>query len=86
MKNTWFTGVAKNDPSSREERRQVVLSGKPALDVLTQILSRRVQEKQRTRDSEEFQSEYQYSVHQAKCAGELRALRDVLSLLDLKEE
>ena len=84
MKNTWFKGARSN--VDKETRRAEVLAAKPALKVLSVYLRDKIQETQNKRDSAEYHSEFQYSMHQARSAGEINALRNVLVLLDIKEE
>ena len=79
MKNTWYRGCRSD--LDRKQREAEVLAAKPVLDLVADWVQDRVQEEQRTRDSEEFHSEYQYSQYQARVGGKLDSYRRVLALL-----
>lgn len=79
MKNTWYRGCRSD--LDRKQREAEVLAAKPVLDIVTQWLNDRVQEEQRTRDSEEFHSEYQFSQFQSRTGGKLDAYRRCLALI-----
>ena len=84
MMNTWFKGARTKE--AREARKVEVLSARPALKVLSMYCEDRMQEVQKNRDKEEYHSEFQYSMHQARSAGELNALRKLSALLNIDEE
>ena len=79
MKNTWYRGC--KSASDRQQREAEVLAAKPVLDIVAQWMHDRVQEEQKTRDSEEFHSEYQFSQYQARVGGKLDAYRRCLALI-----
>lgn len=84
MKNTWFRGA--RDSKAREQRRSEVLAAEPALKVLSMYVQDQIRDTQRTRDSEEFHSEFQYAQNQARAAGKIDALRNMLSIIQIKED
>jgi hypothetical protein len=85
MRTQWYKGVPKSDKKLLKERKGVILSAIPAFDVLTKILEDRIQDLQKSRDSEDVYQLPSYGFHQADHAGQIKAYRKIIDLLKLKE-
>jgi len=82
MKTVWFRGV---EEANKEERKTVVLSAANAFEVLTKILEDKIKTKEGERNTPERYNLPAYSEYQADCSGYIRALREVQSIVNLKE-
>lgn len=80
MNSDWFRGV-----KDREERKKLVISSRPILDVLKNILECRLEDLQRTRrDPKHFESP-SWAMLQADFNARERELEYLLTLLDQEE-
>ena len=83
MKTQWFKGVKED---AKTERRQIVISAAKAFEVLTEILEEKIRTKEGERNTTKCYELPAYSEYQADASGFIRALREVQSLINLKEE
>jgi hypothetical protein len=84
MRSTWFRGIRGNEELEKERRLQVVTAAK-AFEVLSDILRDKVSSKEGDRNKEELYGLPGYPFFQADASGYIRALNEVLNLIDLKE-
>lgn len=84
MKTDWFKGA--RDGKEKEERRLQVTTGAKALEILTGILEERIRLKETERNSERGYELPGYPYWQADASGYIRALREIQSLINLKEK
>jgi len=82
MKTVWFKGIKED---AKDERRQIVISAAKAFEVLTEILEEKIRTKEGERNAPARYELPAYSEYQADCSGFIRALREVQSIISLKE-
>jgi hypothetical protein len=84
MKTVWFKGA--REDKEKQERRLQILSADNAFKILTGILEEKIQEKESERNLPKNYELPGYPYFQADTSGYIRALREVQSLVDLKEK
>jgi hypothetical protein len=84
MKTAWFKGA--RDEKAKEERKLVLISAENAFKILTGILEEKIKEKESERNLPKCYEQPAYPYFQADASGFIRALREVQSLIDLKEK
>ena len=83
MKTVWFQGA--RDGKEKEERRLQIISGSKAFEILTGILEEKIKECETGRNLPKCYELPSYPYFQADASGYIRALREVQSLITLKE-
>jgi hypothetical protein len=83
MKTIWLKDVKTED--QEKERRMWVVSAVNAFSILTGILEDKIRIKEGERNSPKNYELPAYSEYQADVSGYIRALREVQSLINLKE-
>lgn len=84
MKTEWFKGV-RDDPERKEERRLQLITAYNAFVILTGILEDKIRQKDSERNSDSRYELPSYPYYQADASGYIRALREVQSLINIKE-
>ena len=83
MKTVWLKGVK---PEHKDERRTQVITAENAFKVLTGILEDKIREKETERNSTDCYGLPSYPYYQADASGYIRAMREIQSIIDLKEK
>ena len=83
MKTVWMRGL--KTQQQKDERRTQVLTAAKAFEVLTGILQDKIGSKEGERNKEENYGLPGYPFYQADASGYIRALKEVLSIIELKE-
>lgn len=83
MKTVWLKGVP--DGKEKDIRRAEVNTARFAFKVLTEILEDKIRTKEGERNAPDCYKLPAYSEYQADASGYIRALREVQSIIDLKE-
>lgn len=83
MKTVWLKDC-KTEEKQRERKTQIVTAAR-AFEVLTKILEDKIASKETERNGEATYSLNSYPFYQADASGYIRALREVQSLIDIKE-
>lgn len=83
MRIDWFKGARKEE--EREERRLQIITAAKAFEILTGILEDKIRQKDSERNSELVYELPAYPYFQADASGYIRALREVQSLINIKE-
>jgi len=83
VKTIWFKGA--RDEQSKKERTSQIVSAAKALEILTGILEEKIKEKESERNLPKCYELPSYAYFQADASGYIRALREVQSIIDLKE-
>lgn len=79
MKTFWFKDT--DSEQDKEERRAQFVAADPILSRLREHLKDRIRSIDDNRDSESYSSQWQFSEHQAKAAGERKAYKHLLDLI-----
>lgn len=83
MKVEWFKDCKNED--EKQERREVVLSAGPILEVLRMILARRLADKTEDRKKRKMYDNPNWALVQADLTGAERELEELLDLMTLEE-
>lgn len=83
MKTVWFKGA--RDEQGKKERTSQIVSAAKALEILTGILEDKIKDKESERNLPKCYELPSYPYFQADASGYIRALREVQSIIDLKE-
>ncbi len=83
MKTIWIKGA--RDTQAKQERTSQIVSAAKALEILTGILEEKIKEKESERNLPKCYELPSYPYFQADASGYIRALREVQSIIDLKE-
>jgi hypothetical protein len=83
VKTIWFKGA--RDTQAKQERTSQIVSAAKALEILTGILEEKIKEKESERNLPKCYELPSYPYFQADASGYIRALREVQSIIDLKE-
>ena len=83
MKTVWFKGA--RDDQSKSDRKSQIVSAAKALEILTGILEEKIKEKESERNLPKCYELAGFAYFQADACGYIRALREVQSIIDLKE-
>lgn len=81
MKTVWINHLKGED---QENFRKFILSSRPVLDKLKDIVYNKVKDAQKVRSSDYADASWAYK--QAHLNGRVDALNEILDLLDLKEQ
>lgn len=84
MRTEWYKGCI-NDVE-KQERKELVKSAKPTLDVLRKILSDKLKEKEMVALSTATYDSPSWPFLQADKAGEMRVLKDTLDILNISDQ
>lgn len=82
MKTDWVKDVS-NNPEARKEREEIIQAGKPALKVLKNILTKKLEEAERLSTSKAAYDKASWPYYQADQIGAKRTLNEIIELLDL---
>lgn len=82
MKTDWVKDV-NHDPAARKEREAYIQAGKPALKVLKNILTKKLEEAERNATSKASYDKASWAYYQADHLGAKRTLLEIIELLDL---
>lgn len=83
MKTEWFKGA--RDGEAKDERRLQIISAEKAFEILTGILEDKIRQKDSERNSEQVYELPAYPYFQSDASGYIRALKEVQSLINIKE-
>ncbi len=83
MQTEWFKGLK---PEQKDERRELVKAHAPVLEILAEILEKSLSERLATQQGKTAYGSPAWAYEQADSNGEQRALKFVISLLDLTKE
>jgi len=85
VKTDWFKGI-RDDPQLKAERTTQIVTAAKALEILTGILEDKIRLKEAERNREKGYELPGYPYYQADISGYVRALREVQSLINLKDK
>jgi len=83
MKTVWLKDCKTED--ALKDRRTAVITAAKAFETLTKILEDKISSKETERNQEGVYSLNSYPFYQADASGYIRALREVQSIIDIKE-
>lgn len=84
MRTEWYKGCV-ND-IEKQERKALVKSAKPTLDVLKKVLTDKLKEKESIAISATSYDSPSWPYLQADKTGEMRVLKDVLEILNISDQ
>ena len=83
MKTEWFRGLTTDE--AKQERRELVKSARPTLEVLKGLLEKRLKDKADKQSSEALYLNPNWAYLQADSTGAMRELKTLIDLLTIED-
>jgi hypothetical protein len=84
MRTEWYRGCT-ND-AEKQERKEMVMSAKPTLDILHRMVKTKLAEKEMVANSAALYDSPSWPYLQADKTGEMRVLKDMLEILNISDQ